>query len=75
MAARDPELMRLKLRQLLIAARDAKGLTQAELGARLGRTQSFVSAFETGRRIEVVELIQIAEALGLDVRGVIEQLG
>jgi transcriptional regulator with XRE-family HTH domain len=75
MAAKDPELMRLKLRQLLIAARNEKDLTQAELGQLLGRNQSFVSAYERGRGIEVVELIQIAEALGLDAKGVIEELG
>ncbi|HEX8642526.1 MAG TPA: helix-turn-helix transcriptional regulator [Allosphingosinicella sp.] len=75
MAARDPDQMRLRLRQLLIAARNAKGLTQAQLAERFGRRQNFVSAYETGRRIEVVELIQIAEALGLDAKGVIEELG
>lgn len=75
MAASDPDLMRLKLRRLLIDARNAKKLTQAGLGERLGRTQSFVSSYETGRRIEVVELLQISEALGLDAKAVIDELG
>ncbi len=44
MAARDPDQMRLKLRQLLIAARNAKGLTQADLAERFGRRQNFVHA-------------------------------
>ena len=75
MATRDPDQMRLKLRQLLVAARNAKGLNQTQLAERLGRRQNFVSAYETGRRIEVVELIQIAEALGLDPKAVIDELG
>jgi transcriptional regulator with XRE-family HTH domain len=74
MAARDPDQMRLKLRRLLIAARNAKGLTQAELADRFGRRQNFVHAYETGRRIEVVELIQISEALGLDPKAVLDEL-
>lgn len=75
MAARDPDQMRLKLRRLLIDARDAAGLTQAALGERLGRNQSFVSSYERGRGIEVVELIEIAEALGLDAKAVLDELG
>lgn len=75
MPARDPDQMRLKLRQRLIAARNASGLTQAQLAERLGRRQNFVSAYERGRGIEVVELIQISEALGLDAKAVIGELG
>lgn len=75
MPARDPDQMRLKLRQRLIAARNASGLTQAQLAERLGRRQNFVSAYERGRGIEVVELIQISEALGLDAKAVLEELG
>lgn len=41
------------------------GLTQTELAERLGIAQALVSRFETGeRRIDVPELIAIAEALG-----------
>lgn len=75
MATRDPDQMRLKLRRILIDARDATGLTQRELGERLGRTQSFVSSYERGRGIEVVELIELAEALGLDAKAVLDELG
>ncbi len=42
-------------------------LTQAELAARLHRPQSFVAKYESGtRRIEVIELLDLAEALGFD---------
>jgi transcriptional regulator with XRE-family HTH domain len=74
MEGRDPDQMRLKLRQLLIAARKAHGWNQTQLAERMGRKQGFVSAYERGRGIEVVELIQISEALGLDARVVIEEL-
>ncbi len=74
MAARDLDQMRLKLRRILIDARNAQGLNQTELAERLGRNQSFVSSHERGRGIEVVELIQIAEALGLDAKAVLDEL-
>lgn len=75
MAGRDPDLMRLKLRQIFVAARNAKGWNQTELAELLGRNQSFVSAYERGRGIEVVEYLQICEALGLDPKAVLDELG
>lgn len=46
------------------ARRDA-GLTQSQLANRLGKPQSYISKAERGeRRIDVIELIEIAEALG-----------
>lgn len=56
-----------KLRELLTAARKKAGLTQAEVAERLGRPQSFVAKYEGGeRRLDVVELIQVARAVGTD---------
>lgn len=50
--------------QALAAARQKSGLTQQELAARLGRSQSFVAKIELGeRRVEVVELVEIARIL------------
>jgi transcriptional regulator with XRE-family HTH domain len=49
----------------LRAARNQAGLTQAEVAARLGRPQSFVSKCESGeRRIDVVELADFAKLYG-----------
>ncbi len=63
--------------QALIEARKASGLTQAELAARLHCHQSFVARVESGqRRIDVVELVVLARALGADagaVLGLVEQ--
>ncbi len=53
------------LRQLLVARREAAGLTQVELAAALRRPQSYVSKIERGeRRLEVAEFIAYARALG-----------
>lgn len=51
----------------LIEAREAAGLTQVELAARLGATQSFVSKCERGeRRIDVVEFVEFVRAMGAE---------
>ena len=56
-----------KLRELLVAARKKAGLTQAEVAERLNRPQSFVAKYEGGeRRLDVVELIQVAQAVDAD---------
>lgn len=55
------------LQELLIKKRTAAGLTQEALARRLGRPQSFVSKYETGeRRLDLVEFLEIAEAVGFD---------
>ena len=56
-----------QFRQLLIQARKDAGMTQIELAAKLSRPQSFVSKFERGeRRLDVIEFLDIARALGFD---------
>ncbi|MEP5729285.1 MAG: helix-turn-helix transcriptional regulator [Sulfitobacter sp.] len=53
------------LREAIIAARKAAGLTQAQLADRLRCHQSFVARMESGqRRIDVVELVVISRAIG-----------
>lgn len=48
-------------------ARVRAGLSQMELAARLSEPQSFVSRFERGeRRLDVLEYIQVASAIGID---------
>jgi transcriptional regulator with XRE-family HTH domain len=65
MAGDEKDQLRARLRELLVEARERADLTQAELGKRLRRPQSFVSDYEGGqRRIEVAEFILIARALG-----------
>jgi len=47
--------------------RQAAGLTQREVAARLNRSPAWISAVEGGRRrIDLAELEEIAHALGMD---------
>jgi transcriptional regulator with XRE-family HTH domain len=62
---RSPRHERLRL--LLIEARKAAGLTQAEVARRLSRYQSFVATLESGqRRVDVVEFLELAEVIEYD---------
>jgi transcriptional regulator with XRE-family HTH domain len=71
---RSPRQQRLM--ELLIAARRAHGLTQAELAVRLGKPQSFVAKYENGeRRIDVIEFLDIAAAIGVEAVDILASLG
>ena len=53
--------------QVMAEARDKAGLTQQKLAGRLKKHQSFVAKYEGGeRRIDVLEFITIAGAMGED---------
>jgi transcriptional regulator with XRE-family HTH domain len=53
--------------ELMVGARKAAGLTQHALALRLKKPQSFVAKYEGGeRRLDVVEFIMIARALGAE---------
>lgn len=55
----------------LAAARGRAGLTQKQLARLLRKPQSFVSNYERGqRRIDVLEMLRITEALKADARHV-----
>lgn len=50
----------------LIALRKAQSLSQAEVGARIGKDQAFMSRIERGeRRIDIVEFYALAQAMGV----------
>ena len=70
---RSPRQVRLQ--QFLVSARTAAGLTQEEVARRLRQPQSFVSRYETGeRRLDLIELIEVSDAIGFDLRKVVEEL-
>ena len=53
------------LRALLVEERKAAGLTQAAIAKKLNRYQSFVATVESSqRRIDVVEFLDLARAIG-----------
>jgi len=63
------------LKQMLIDARKAAGLSQSELAEKLARVQTFVSKYERGeRRLDIVEFIDVTTALNLDAVKVIRKL-
>lgn len=62
-------------RSLLVAAREKAGLTQADVSAELKRPQSFVAKYEGGeRRLDVIEFLQVCNALGIDPRSILSKL-
>lgn len=64
-----------RFRALLVDARLTAGVSQTELAARLGQPQPFVSKVERGeRRVDLVEFLEIADALGIDPCRFIERL-
>lgn len=62
-------------RCLLVSVREAAGLTQTEVAIRLNRPQSFVAKYEGGeRRLDVVEFIEVCDALGADPIRIVAEL-
>lgn len=73
MASRHPERYTRFLERLRQARLDA-GLTQEDVASRLGVRQNFVSKMETGeRRIDPVELAELAELYGRAVGWFVEE--
>ncbi|CAM5741892.1 helix-turn-helix transcriptional regulator [Mycolicibacterium aubagnense] len=65
--------------QLCVLVRELRreaGLTQVEVAERLDVPQSFVSKYESGeRRLDVIELKHVAEALGKTLADLVARLG
>nr|DAK47689.1 MAG TPA: Repressor protein CI [Caudoviricetes sp.] len=53
------------LKERMVSARQARGLTQAELAKAVGKSQSAIAAVESGRNKETSGLISIARVLGV----------
>jgi transcriptional regulator with XRE-family HTH domain len=59
----------------LVARREAAGMTQSDVAARLGKSQSFVARLESGQqRITVVEFMALAKILRFDPYRIISTL-
>ncbi|MFN7011705.1 MAG: helix-turn-helix domain-containing protein [Allorhizobium sp.] len=60
--------------ELLVQARKDAGITQVELGKRIGQRQTFVSKFELGeRRLDAAEFVAVSRAVGVDACDLIMQ--
>lgn len=58
----------MKLGERIAQARKSKGITQAFIARKLGKTPQWLSGIEAGRRnIDAIELNQIALILGLPI--------
>lgn len=56
-----------RLRSLILDALKGAGLSQAAVAEKLGRPQSYVADIERNeRRIDVIEFLALAEAIGFD---------
>lgn len=56
-----------QLIEIMLAARRRSGLTQAEVAAKVGKDQTFISLIERSqRRVDVLEFIALARAMGED---------
>lgn len=59
-------LLNKKISQLLAAERKKRGLTQAEIAAKLKKPQSFVSKYENGQRqLTAADFISVCKALSV----------
>lgn len=60
---------------MLVKARKDAGLTQQALAEKLKRPQSFVAKYEGGeRRLDVVQLQEIAQVLKVDVSSLLKEI-
>jgi HTH-type transcriptional regulator/antitoxin HipB len=63
------------LGDVLTRVRERAGVKQSDLAARLGMPASYLSKIEGGtRRLDVIELVQIAEAMGVDAAEIVRQV-
>ena len=63
------------LRCILIEARERTGLSRAEVAAKIGETESYVSDVETGERgVDVEIFLRMAKVLDLDPAEVMNDL-
>lgn len=59
----------------ITAKREESGLYQTDLAKKIRRTQTYVANIERGqRRVDVVELLELAEALGFDAPALLRRL-
>jgi transcriptional regulator with XRE-family HTH domain len=60
---------------VLLAARTRSGLTQAQVAAKVGKDQSFMSLVENSqRRVDILEFVALARAMGEDPKRLFEEV-
>ena len=75
MLDRDENRQRVALRKLLREMRVEANLRQVDVARSIGKPQPFVSKYESGeRRLDLVELRLICDALGFSLEDVLRRL-
>ena len=65
----------VRLIQLIVDKRREAGMSQADLAGVLDRYQSVVAAIESGgRRVDVVEFLELAEVIGFNPYDVLREV-
>ncbi len=65
----------MRLIQLIVDKRKEAGMSQSDLAEALDRYQSVVAAIESGgRRVDVVEFLELAEVIGFDPHEIIREV-
>jgi transcriptional regulator with XRE-family HTH domain len=65
----------IRLREILLNARDSKNITQAELARLLNKPQSYISKYENGEKmLNVIEFINVCNALEIEAEKIIQEL-
>ena len=65
----------IRLREILLNARDSKNITQAELARLLNKPQSYISKYENGEKmLNVIEFINVCKALEIEAEKIIQEL-
>jgi transcriptional regulator with XRE-family HTH domain len=63
------------LGRVLARTRERAGVKQSDASVKLGLPASYLSKIENGtRRVDVIELLHIAEAIGVDAANIIREL-
>lgn len=64
-----------RLAELLLHCRQQADLKQSDVAGPLKRHQPFIANLESGqRRVDVVELLELAEIIGFDPHALIDEL-
>jgi len=65
----------MRLVQIIVDKRREAGMSQADLAEALDRYQSVVAAIESGgRRVDVVEFLELAEVIGFNPYDVLREV-
>jgi len=63
------------LQDILKRSREAKGLSQRNLSAKLGKMSSYIQKIESGeRRIDVIEFLHICDLLETDEHSILKEI-